>query len=216
MDLRLLSRMEATRGIPLGKWLFDKLFALVALILISPVLATVALLLRLTDDGPVFFAHERIGKDGKPFRCYKFRTMRVDSAERLARLLEIDPIARADWAEAQKLENDPRVHRVGRILRKTSLDELPQFWNVLKGDMSVVGPRPITAEEGSRYGVHLADYCAVRPGITGLWQVSGRNDTGYNERVALDVDYVRNGKLSDDFRIVFQTVAVVLMQQGAS
>jgi lipopolysaccharide/colanic/teichoic acid biosynthesis glycosyltransferase len=108
------------------------------------------------------------------------------------------------------------VHRIGRFLRKTSLDELPQFWNVLKGDMSIVGPRPIVADESARYGVNFVDYCAVRPGITGAWQVGGRNDTGYAERVALDVDYVRNGTLRDDFRIVFKTVGVVLMQQGAS
>ena len=203
-------------GIPFGKGLFDKAFAAAALIAIAPVLAVVAVLLKLSDPGPVFFAHKRVGKDGRAFKCHKFRTMRVDADALLARLLASDPAARAEWDAAQKLENDPRVHPIGRFLRKTSLDELPQFWNVLKGDMSIVGPRPIVADESVRYGMNFVDYCAVRPGITGAWQVGGRNQTGYAERVALDVDYVRNGTLRDDFRIVFKTVGVVLMQQGAS
>ena len=124
--------------------------------------------------------------------------------------------ARAEWERDQKLADDPRVHPVGRFLRKTSLDELPQFWNVLRGDMSIVGPRPIITAEAAKYGVHFADYCAVRPGVTGAWQVGGRNLIGYADRVKLDVDYVHNATFADDLRIVLKTITVVLAQRGAS
>lgn len=213
--LRLGTRLEVSPGIPWGKWVFDKLFAVFALIALAPVMALIALVLKLKDPGPVFYAHRRIGKDGRSFSCYKFRTMRTDGDRLLEWVLRIDPIARADWAADQKLVADPRVHRIGRFLRKTSLDELPQFWNVLKGDMSIVGPRPIVTAEVEKYGRYFADYCSVRPGVTGAWQVGGRNDTGYTERVALDVDYARTATLRDDIRIVFKTVGVVLKQRGA-
>ena len=204
------------REISTGKLVFGKLFAAFALFTLAPVMAAIAIATRIGDPGPVFYKHKRIGKNGRPFDCVKFRSMRVDSAGVLARLLESDPVARAEWQRDQKLKDDPRIHPVGQFLRKTSLDELPQFWNVLKGDMSIVGPRPIIEDEVERYGVHFADYCAVRPGITGAWQVGGRNETSYPHRVALDVDYVRNATLLDDIRIVLQTVAVVLTQKGAS
>lgn len=211
---------EAARGrglpdIPLGKWLFDKAFAALALLALAPTMGLIALILKLRDPGPVLFAHTRIGKDGRRFKCYKFRTMRADGDARLAWVFAIDPIARADWQAAQKLERDPRVHPFGGFLRRTSLDELPQFWNVLKGDMSIVGPRPIVDDEIEKYGRHFADYCAVRPGITGAWQVGGRTDTDYEARVALDVDYVRTARFRDDLSIVFRTVGVVLKQRGA-
>ncbi|TYB82415.1 sugar transferase [Maritimibacter fusiformis] len=211
---------EAARGrglleIPLGKWLFDKAFAALALMALAPTMGLIALILKLRDPGPVLFAHTRIGKDGRRFKCYKFRTMRADGDARLAWVFAIDPIARADWQAAQKLERDPRVHPFGGFLRRTSLDELPQFWNVLKGDMSIVGPRPIVDDEIEKYGRHFADYCAVRPGITGAWQVGGRTDTDYEARVALDVDYVRTARFRDDLSIVFRTVGVVLKQRGA-
>ena len=209
-------RRDRFRDISIGKLAFDKLFAVFALLTLAPVMAAIAIASRIGDPGPVFYRHERIGQNGKPFHCLKFRSMRMDSAEVLAHLLETDPVARAEWARDQKLTDDPRIHPVGRFLRKTSLDELPQFWNVLKGDMSIVGPRPIIADEAERYGVHFADYCAVRPGITGAWQVGGRNLTSYTHRVALDVEYVRNATLLDDVRIVFRTVAVVLTQRGAN
>ena len=204
------------RDIPVGKLLFDKLFAAFALFTLAPLMAAIALATRIGDPGPVFYRQTRIGQHGKTFDCLKFRSMRVDSAEVLAELLDNDPAARAEWLRDQKLTNDPRIHPVGAFLRKTSLDELPQFWNVLKGDMSIVGPRPIIDEEAERYGPFFADYCAVRPGITGAWQVGGRNLTSYDHRVALDVDYVRNATLFDDLRIVLRTVAVVLTQKGAS
>lgn len=204
------------RNISFGKLVFDKVFAAIALLTLAPVMLVIAVANRFGDKGPVFYRHQRIGQDGKPFQCLKFRSMRVDSAEVLAELLATDPVARAEWERDQKLSNDPRIHPVGQFLRKTSLDELPQFWNVLKGNMSIVGPRPIIAEEAKRYGRHFADYCAVRPGITGAWQVGGRNLVSYEERVALDVDYVRNATLMDDIRIVLRTISVVLRREGAS
>lgn len=204
------------RGISLGKLAFDKAFAALALLTVAPLMLAVAIALKLGDRGPVFYRHRRIGQNGKAFYCYKFRSMRTDGDALLADLLANDPAARAEWDRDQKLADDPRVHPVGRFLRKTSLDELPQFWNVLRGDMSIVGPRPIIADEAKKYGVHFADYCAVRPGITGAWQVGGRNLIGYADRVKLDVDYVHNATLLDDFRIVLRTVTVVLAQRGAS
>lgn len=206
---------DRSRKISLGKILFDKAFAAAALITVAPLLVAIAVALRLGDSGPVIYKHKRIGHNGRPFYCYKFRSMRVDGDKRLARVFEIDPIARADWAADQKLENDPRIHRIGSFLRKTSLDELPQFWNVLKGDMSIVGPRPIVDDEVTRYGAEFACYCAVRPGITGAWQVGGRNLTSYSDRVAMDVDYVCNATFRDDLRIILRTVIVVLNQKGA-
>jgi len=209
-------RRSRRRDISTGKLVFDKLFAAFALFTLAPVMVAIAIATRIGDHGPIFYKHKRIGQNGKPFDCVKFRSMRADSATVLARLLESDPVARAEWDRDQKLKDDPRIHPVGQFLRKTSLDELPQFWNVLKGDMSIVGPRPIIEDEVERYGVHFAEYCAVRPGITGAWQVGGRNDTSYPHRVALDVDYVRNATLLEDIRIVLRTIAVVLTQKGAS
>ena len=209
------TRPSLRPDIPLGKWLFDKLFAAAALVALAPVIGAIAAVLWLRERGPVFYAHSRIGKDGETFLCYKFRTMRSDGDARLAWVFEVDPIARADWNADQKLDRDPRVHATGDFLRRTSLDELPQFWNVLMGDMSVVGPRPIVAAEAGKYGKHFEDYCAVRPGITGAWQVGGRSRTSYEERVALDVDYVRNASFLDDVRIVLKTIVVVLKRDGA-
>lgn len=194
---------------------FDILFSGVALTLLAPVFGVIALALRLREPGPVFFSHKRVGLDGKEFRCLKFRTMRTDGDRRLEWVFSIDPIARTEWETDQKLARDPRVHAIGNVLRRTSLDELPQFWNVLKGDMSIVGPRPITWGESDKYGQHFADYCSVKPGITGAWQVGGRSETSYDYRVGLDVDYVRHATFLDDIRIVFKTVGVVLAQRGA-
>lgn len=203
------------RAEPFGKWLFDRVFAAFALIALAPLMGAIAALLYLREGGPVIYAHRRIGLDGRPFPCYKFRTMRSDGDRRLAWVFEIDPIARADWNANQKLERDPRVHRIGDFLRRTSLDELPQFWNVLVGDMSIVGPRPIVRDEAEKYGANFGEYCSVRPGLTGAWQVSGRSETSYEERVALDMDYIRNATFLDDLRIVLKTVIVVLRRDGA-
>lgn len=207
--------VKPKRRTPLSKLVFDKLFSATALVLLAPLMAGVALTIRATGKGPVIFGHTRIGRDGRPFRCLKFRTMRPNSDSDLDALLQIDPIARDEWTDQRKLERDPRVDRVGYILRKTSLDELPQFWNVLRGDMSIVGPRPITASEAEKYGGHFAAYTSVRPGLTGIWQVSGRSDASYDRRVALDVAYIRNWSLAQDISISLRTFRVVLVGRGA-
>lgn len=194
---------------------FDKGFALAALVFFLPFIVLVVTLLVLTDGWPILFAHERVGRHGRPFKCLKFRTMANNANERLAALLASDPVARAEWEANQKLENDPRVTCIGALLRKSSLDELPQFWNVLRGDMALVGPRPIVANEAHHYGEHYAEYLSVKPGVTGLWQVSGRSDTTYSERVALDVDYIRNRPFKRDLGILLRTVGVVLSRSGA-
>ena len=202
-------------AMPLSKWLFDKSLAIIGLAVLSPVMLGVACAIRLGGPGPVTYGHTRIGKNGVPFKCLKFRTMRPGSDDALIELLDIDPIARDEWNEQRKLERDPRVDSVGMFLRKTSLDELPQFWNVLRGDMSIVGPRPITADEMSKYGTHIAAYKSVRPGITGIWQVSGRSDASYERRVALDTDYVNTRNFRTDVSIVLRTFKVVASRRGA-
>jgi Undecaprenyl-phosphate galactose phosphotransferase WbaP len=196
------------------KWMLDHIIAAVVLILIFPLLFVVSLLVCM-DGGPVIFGHRRVGLGGQPFRCLKFRTMVMDSAAVLARTLAEDPDAAAEWAENHKLRNDPRVTRVGRFLRVTSLDELPQLFNVLRGEMSLVGPRPIVQEEVVRYGQDIEYYYRVKPGLTGLWQVSGRSDTSYRERVAFDVAYVKKWSLWQDLWILVKTVQVIVMREGS-
>ena len=195
--------------------LMDLAVACAALILVTPLMLIVALAIKLTSSGPVFYAQERIGLGGRSFPCLKFRTMRSDADGVLARVLATNSEMRAEWAKDQKLRSDPRVTWIGRLLRKSSLDELPQIFNVLWGDMSIVGPRPIVATEMVRYQRHIVSYCAVRPGITGLWQISGRNHTTYRRRVACDVTYVRNKSAANDLRIMAMTVPVVLLARGA-
>jgi Undecaprenyl-phosphate galactose phosphotransferase WbaP len=170
---------------------------------------------RFTSPGPVLFSHRRIRKHGAFFSMWKFRTMCVDSAQVLEDYLDANPSARAEWRQTHKLRHDPRVTRVGIFLRRFSLDELPQFWNVLQGTMSLVGPRPIVAAEVEKYGEYFACYCMVKPGLTGLWQVSGRSELTYEERVQLDCKYVRNWSLSSDFKILSRTLASVVNQDGA-
>lgn len=199
----------------LWKPVFDRTAALLGLILLAPLLVTVAALIYLRDPGPVLFAHTRIGKDGKPFDCYKFRTMAVNGDALLERHLADDPQAAQEWRETRKLRHDPRVSPLGQVLRKASIDELPQLINILRGDMSVVGPRPIVTDEVHHYGSVIHDYLSVRPGLTGLWQVSGRNDVGYGERVLLDREYARNHSFWGDVRIILRTVAVVIAQKGS-
>lgn len=167
------------------------------------------------EGGDALFSHERIGRNGKPFRCLKFRTMVPDAKERLEALLASDPEARAEWERDHKLTNDPRITRLGAFLRKTSLDELPQFFNVLKGEMSLVGPRPITAEECKKYGESYDLYIRFRPGITGIWQVSGRNNISYPARVALDSQYALNQSIYFDFVILLRTFGVIATGVGA-
>lgn len=199
----------------LARSFVDRVFSLLMLLFFLPFFATIAAIILFTERGPVFFAHERIGKDGRTFRCLKFRTMCLDAKYQLEHHLANNPEARAQWEKNQKLDNDPRITCVGEFLRKTSLDELPQFWNVLKGDMAVVGPRPIVADEMPRYGDQLSAYLSVKPGITGLWQVSGRSLTTYDERVALDVEYVQTRSFLKDAVIVLKTIKAVVTLEGA-
>lgn len=171
--------------------------------------------MRVTKDtGPIFFVHRRIGKNGKVFRCWKIRSMVTDSEKRLREHLQSNPEAAEEWARDQKLTIDPRITRLGRFLRKTSFDELPQLWNILKGEMSLVGPRPIVRTEIQKYGQHRFSYFSVRPGLTGLWQVSGRNDISYEERVLLDTEYASKVSLLLDLKIIAWTVGVVIGRTG--
>ena len=193
----------------------NQLAALLMLLVLSPLMLLVAWLTWRRDGVPIFFAHYRVGRGGKLFRCLKFRTMYRESEQMLADLLRDNAQAREEWQRDQKLSNDPRITPVGHFLRRTSLDELPQLFNVLRGEMVLVGPRPITVAELTRYGRVRWHYLSVRPGITGLWQVSGRNDTTYDERVALDRSYVEQRTLWLDLQILFKTVGVVLSRDGA-
>lgn len=198
-----------------GVRLLDIGVSLAAIIALAPLLLLVAMMIKLRNPGPVFFAHRRLGRDGRSFGCLKFRTMVVDAEQRLAALIANDPVARAEWERDHKLRNDPRIIPGGNFLRKASLDELPQLFNVLRGAMSIVGPRPIVESEVARYGRYYASYCAVRPGITGLWQVSGRNDVSYRRRVACDVSYARNKSMVGDVRLIALTLPAVLKAKGS-
>jgi len=199
-----------------GKRLFDIVAAFLGLALLSPVLLTVGLLIWLQDRGPILYGHTRVGRTGKHFRCWKLRSMVRNSAEVLEAHLAADENARREWEATQKLTDDPRVTALGRFIRKTSLDELPQLWNVLVGEMSIVGPRPITRPELDRYGKDRRYYLLVRPGITGLWQVSGRNNTTYERRIALDRSYLENWSYVQDLFILARTPLAVLRSEGAS
>jgi exopolysaccharide production protein ExoY len=193
----------------------NKALAGFGLLMLSPVLVAIAVLVWRTDGAPIFFGHYRVGLNGKLFRCLKFRSMARNSQQLLKELLESDPAAREEWQREHKLENDPRITSIGRFLRRTSLDELPQLINVLRGDMTLVGPRPITFEELRKYGKVRWHYLSVRPGITGLWQVSGRNNLSYDERVDLDREYVERRSIWKDLGILVKTVKVVVCREGA-
>ncbi len=197
-----------------AKRFFDIVTAIFALVVFLPLFIVIGSAILLMEGRPVYFSHRRVGRGGKSFDCIKFRTMANDAEEKLRLLLEADSTSRREWAAMHKLRNDPRVHTVGLFLRKSSLDELPQLFNVLRGDMSIVGPRPIVKEEVVRYKDHFATVASVRPGITGLWQVCGRSATSYERRVALDVEYVQNMSFYQDMRIVIRTVWVVLASRG--
>ncbi len=204
-------------SMPVGgalKRAFDIMGAAGALLFFAPLMLVISALLSL-EGGPVFFAHKRIGFGGKSFGCLKFRSMIVDAEAKLEEYLAANPDARAQWRRERKLDNDPRITRLGKILRVTSLDELPQFINVLKGEMSLVGPRPITRDEAGYYGEKFTHYLACRPGITGAWQVSGRSDTSYNQRVDLDATYALGHSVMIDMDILFRTAKVVLERTGA-
>jgi len=215
-------RYSATRPAKLGAQisldlcrLLDIVIALSVLIFIAPLMLTISLMIRAQDGGPALFRQSRIGEGGKTFKCLKFRTMVIDAEARLNALLARDPEARKEWEADHKLRKDPRITRLGGFLRKSSLDELPQLFNVLKGEMSLVGPRPIVAAEVPRYGRWFAYYCAVKPGVTGLWQVNGRNDVSYRRRVALDVLYAKTIGLRRYVKIMAATVPAVLTRNGS-
>ncbi len=193
---------------------FDIFASLAIIVLLSPLLLYIRHKVK-KDGGPAIYGHERIGKQGKPFKCLKFRSMAVNSKELLEQLLASDPEARAEWDKTFKLKDDPRITRIGNLLRRTSMDELPQLFNVLKGEMSLVGPRPIIQEELKRYHDQVDYYLMSKPGMTGLWQVSGRSDVDYETRVYFDAWYVKNWSMWNDIAILFKTVGVVLKRDGA-
>ncbi|MFM0385581.1 sugar transferase [Paraburkholderia dipogonis] len=193
---------------------FDVVVSALLIVALLPVLVLLAAVV-LSDGGPAVFGHVRVGHKGKKFRCLKFRSMVVNADQVLKTLIENDPQARAEWELDFKLKNDVRVTRIGRFLRRTSLDELPQLWNVMRGDMSLVGPRPIIDQELERYGANVMYYLMAKPGMTGLWQVSGRSTTDYATRVSLDVAYVKNWSLLRDVTILFRTFKVVFKGSGA-
>ena len=201
-----------------GDWLrrsADLVLASLALVFAAPLMVLVATAVWIQDRGPIFFAHRRLGRGGRTFNCLKFRSMLVDSDVRLKRLLAESASARAEWERDHKLRNDPRITPLGSFLRRSSLDELPQLFNVLMGDMSLVGPRPIVAGEIKHYGRRFAHYCSVRPGITGLWQVSGRNDVSYRRRVAIDSYYARRLTMRLYLLILVATIPSVLLRKGS-
>ena len=200
--------------------LFWKRFIDIFLLLLSspltiPVVLIVTLLIKVTSPGPVFYGHKRTGKNGKEFKCWKFRSMVIDADKQLEKILAENPEMRAEWEKDRKFTNDPRVTKIGKILRKTSIDEIPQFFNILTGEMSFVGPRPVTEPELAKYGKKAEFILSVKPGLSGMWQISGRSDTGYEERVTLDSYYIQNWSVWLDIWIIIKTVAVVLRGKGA-
>ena len=199
------------------KSLFDIIFSLLILFAFSPLFLIIALLIKLSSRGPIFFLQERIGKNNVPFKCIKFRTMYPEAKDILKNLLNKDEKIKKEFQETHKIKNDPRITTIGKLLRKTSLDELPQFINVLKNEMSIVGPRPIVNKEKNKYGKNLKKVLSVKPGITGLWQVSGRNNLTYKTRIKLDLNYVDNHNFLMDIRILIRTIGVILfpLDRGA-
>ncbi|MCS6814750.1 MAG: sugar transferase [Cyanobacteria bacterium] len=217
---RTLSRLKfpLPRSCPLDqdaiKRVFDIVFSLAVLIIFSPLYLLIALLIVLTSPGPIFYVQQRIGRNYQPFGCIKFRTMHRKADEALQSLIEASPQLRREFEANFKLKRDPRVTWIGRFLRATSLDEFPQFWNVLKGEMSVVGPRPLVKAELIKYGKYIDQVLTIRPGITGLWQVSGRNDVPYPLRVKMDLYYVRSRSLSLDCWLIIRTIRVVIFPRN--
>lgn len=194
---------------------FDIFVASVALLFLCPIFLMLMALVKFSDGGSVFYGHSRIGHSGRPFRCLKFRTMREDGDRVLKEYLEANPSAYEEWRATRKLQHDPRVTTVGGVLRKLSLDELPQLINIIRGEMSIVGPRPVVEDELELYDAAAHYYLRTRPGLTGLWQVSGRNDVSYESRVALDSHYVENWSLITDLKIIGMTVPAVCLSRGS-
>jgi exopolysaccharide production protein ExoY len=216
-DWSRLRTASATKP-PVGgiyKRCFDVAGAIAGIMLLSPLLLMLAALVKLTDGGRVFYGHRRIGRNGEVFRCLKFRTMVENGDEVLAAHFARNPQSRAEWLATRKLQDDPRVTRVGQVLRKLSLDELPQLFNILAGHMSFVGPRPVVKDELELYGPAADHYLRTRPGLTGLWQVSGRNDVSYGTRIAFDTHYVENWSFLADLKIIAMTIPAVISSRGS-
>lgn len=198
------------------KRLFDIFFSILILLITAPLLLLVALAIKITSPGPIFYCCTRLGRSGLPFTCWKFRSMHKDAEKKLQDLLASDPERKKEWETYWKLKDDPRVTAVGKLLRKSSLDEFPQFWNVLKGDLSVVGPRPVTAEEIERYyGSKANKILSIRPGITGIWQTSGRNLISFEERVQLEENYVDKHSFLLDLVLIGKTIPSLFYSKGA-
>ena len=198
------------------KRVFDILFSLFALITLLPLFLLISFGILLSSRGGVIYTQHRLGQGGKTFNCLKFRSMYLNAEKRLDEILQNNPRLRAEWRKKQKLRADPRTFSFGKFLRKTSLDELPQFWNVLKGDLSVVGPRPVVQEEiNQHFGVKAYKILSIRPGITGIWQVSGRNDTSYETRIKMDEQYVDKHSLLLDLKLVLKTIPCMITSRGA-
>ena len=212
-DRRISRSLQSLDG-EFFKRLFDIMFSLSVLILFAPVYLLLAFSIALSSSGPIFYVQERVGKNRKMFYCLKFRTMVENADDILVEIMEKSPHLRQEFEDNFKLKQDPRITWIGRFLRATSLDEFPQFWNVLKGDMSVVGPRPLVEEELPRYGTYINKVLTIRPGITGLWQVSGRNDIPYPRRVQIDLYYANEKNLWMDMWIVFKTIGVVIFPKN--
>jgi Undecaprenyl-phosphate galactose phosphotransferase WbaP len=215
MAMISVNRVRLTGPSVIMKTILDYVGAMLGLILLSPFFLIIALIMKRTDPGPLIHRRRVVGVGGREFDAFKFRTMVVNADEVLKELLDTDPEARAEYETHYKLKNDPRITRIGAFLRKTSIDELPQLVNVLRGEMSLVGPRMITPEEVRRYGQWDMNIHTVKPGITGLWQISGRSDISYEERVRIDMHYIRNYSIWLDLQILFWTVPSVLMSKGA-
>lgn len=208
---------ELIVGIPftIAKRLFDIVFSLAVFVLFSPLFLFIACVIRCSSEGKIFYSQPRLGYRGRVFRCYKFRTMHRNAHQNLRKLLDNNPALYSEWCRHRKLKNDPRIFSFGRFLRKTSLDELPQFWNVLLGDLSVVGPRPYMVSEKKEVGDVLAIILSVKPGITGIWQTSGRSTTSFHERIILDLTYVKKKSLLLDTLLVLKTIPQIFFSRNA-
>ena len=211
------NRKKSLKMYKLLKKFFDFLFSLFFLITCIPIFILISLLIKLSSRGPIFFLQERIGRNNTTFKCIKFRTMHPEAKDILENLLMKDSKVRIEFEKTHKIKNDPRITTIGKLLRKTSLDELPQFINVLRNEMSIVGPRPIVNKEKKKYGKNLKKVLSIKPGITGLWQVSGRNNLTYKNRVKLDLNYAKNYNFLMDMRILIRTIGVILfpLDRGA-
>ncbi|MBF0491235.1 MAG: sugar transferase [Deltaproteobacteria bacterium] len=214
-NISRLTSPKISRSYLISKRVFDITFAILLLPFLLPLMAVIGVLIKLDSKGPVFFRHERIGYQGEAFKCFKFRTMMQGAQKILKDVLKQDPQSLEEWNKDFKLKNDPRITKIGKFLRKTSLDELPQILNVIKGEMSFVGPRPIIKDEIKMYGVDFEFYKNLKPGITGLWQVSGRNNVEYQSRVSLDKQYFFEQSLGLDILILIKTIPEVLKSRGA-